>query len=159
MHSYDFSPILRYTVGFDRFQRLLETSSTRSDISYPPYNIESDSSDNYRVSVAVAGFKKEDLEVTEENDTLSISGSRVGAEGHVKFVHQGIAGRDFRLSFNLADHIKIKSANLQNGMLVIDLEREIPDEFKPRTIEIQTNKVESLAKRAKSLIGSEKQAA
>ena len=159
MRTYDFSPMFRHSVGFDRMQRLMDAATTRTEVSYPPYNIETDGEDAYRVTVAVAGFGEDDLDVTLEKETLTISGKKAEeAEGEA-FLHRGIAGRNFQLKFNLADHIKVSGANLENGVLVVDLVREVPEELKPRQIEIKTKPIKSLAKKAKKMIGVDKKAA
>lgn len=159
MNTYDFSPMLRYSVGFDRMQRLLETSTERSETSYPPYNIETRDNDSYRVSIAVAGFEMDELDVIVENEFLSITGTKTDRDNSENFVHHGIAGRNFRLKFNLAEYIKINGASLRNGVLMIDLEREIPEELKPRQIDIKVLEQKPLAERAKKYVGSEKKAA
>ena len=159
MRTFDFTPMFRHSVGFDRMQRLMDAATARTEVSYPPYNIETDGEDAYRVTVAVAGFGEDDLDVTLENDTLTISGKKANEAEEVAYLHRGIAGRDFQLKFNLADHIKVNGANLENGVLVVDLEREVPEELKPRQIEIQTNPIKTLAKKAKKMIGAEKEAA
>ncbi len=159
MRTYDFSPMFRHSVGFDRMQRLMDAATARTEVTYPPYNIETDGEDAYRVTVAVAGFGDGDLDVTLEKETLTISGNKADGAEDGTFLHRGIAGRNFQLKFNLADHIKVKGANLENGVLVVDLEREVPEELKPRQIEIKTNPIKSLAKKAKKMIGAEKKAA
>ena len=159
MHTYDFTPMFRHSVGFDRMQHLMDAALARTDVTYPPYNIETDGEDAYRVTVAVAGFEKNDLDVTVENGTLTISGRKQVEADDANILHRGIAGRDFQLKFSLADHIKVKGSNLENGVLVIDLDREVPEELKPRQIEIKTDPIKSLAKKAKKLIGAEKKAA
>ena len=108
---------------------------------------------------AVAGFGESDLDVTLENETLTISGKKTDEAEDAAFLHRGIAGRNFQLKFNLADHIKVNSANLENGVLVVDLEREVPEELKPRQIEIKTHLIKSLAEKAKKMIGADKKAA
>ena len=159
MRTFDFTPMFRHSVGFDRMQRLMDTATTRTEVSYPPYNIETDGEDAYRVTVAVAGFGEDDLDVALENDTLTISGKKANEAEEAAYLHHGIAGRDFQLKFSLADHIKVNGAKLENGVLVVDLEREVPEELKPRQIEIQTNPIKTLAKKAKKMIGAEKKAA
>lgn len=155
MRTFDFSPLFRHSVGFDRMQRLLDAAYERADVSYPPYNIETDGADAYRVTVAVAGFDKKDLDITIEGDTLTIVGNSGDAETESEYLHRGIAGRSFHLRFSLADHVKVASANLENGMLVIDLEREVPEAMKPRKIEIETHPIKELASKAKKLVGIE----
>jgi molecular chaperone IbpA len=159
MRTYDLSPMFRYSVGFDRMQRLMDAATARTEVTYPPYNIETDGEDAYRVTVAVAGFGEDDLDVTLEKETLTISGKKAEEAEGVAFLHRGIAGRNFQLKFNLADHIKVSGANLENGVLVVDLVREVPEELKPRQIEIKTNPIKSLAKKAKKMIGVDKKAA
>ena len=159
MRTYDFSPMFRHSVGLDRMQRLMDAAMARAEVTYPPYNIETDGEAAYRVTVAVAGFGEDDLDVTLENETLTIDGNKTNEAEDVAFLHRGIAGRDFQLKFNLADHIKVNGAKLENGVLVVDLEREVPEELKPRQIEIKTSSIDSLAKKAKKMIGADKQAA
>ena len=154
-----FPPMFRHSVGFDRIQRLMDATTVRTEATYPPYNIETDGEDAYRVTVAVAGFGEDDLDVTLENETLTIGGNKTNEVEDVAFLHRGIAGRNFQLMFNLADHIKVHSAKLENGVLVVDLEREVPEELKSRQIEIQTRPIKSLAKKEKNMISSEKHAA
>lgn len=138
MRTIDLSPLHRFAVGFDRMQRqfdhlqrLDETANT-----YPPYNIEAIDENNYRVTLAVAGFTERDLDVTIKENTLYISGKMEHKEEQPTFLHRGIAGRTFERRFELADHIKVLNANLENGLLHVDLMREIPEEMKPRTIRI-----------------------
>ena len=159
MRTYDFSPMFRHSVGFDRMQHLMDAAMARTEVTYPPYNIETDGEDAYRVTVAVADFGEEDLDVTLENETLTIGGNKSNETENAVFLHRGIAGRDFQLKFNLADHIKVNGANLENGVLIVDLEREVPEELKPRQIEIKTSPIKSLSKKAKKMIGADKQAA
>jgi molecular chaperone IbpA len=132
MRTFDFSPMFRHSVGFDRMHRLLETTSQRSEVTYPPYNIETDGENAYRVTVAVAGFTQSDLDITLEDGTLSIEGKQDDDGKDVNYLHRGIAGRSFHLKFNLADHIEVRGADLDNGVLVVELEREVPEELKPR---------------------------
>jgi len=160
MRTYDYSPMLRHSVGFDRMHRLLEATNRREEITYPPYNIETDGEDAYRISVAVSGFSDKDLDITLEKEELSIVGKKEPVEGEVSYLHRGIAGRSFHLKFNLADHVVVKGANLENGVLIVDLEREVPEELKPRKIEIETHPIKDLATKAKKMIsGGEKKAA
>jgi molecular chaperone IbpA len=140
-------------------QRLLNAATARTEATYPPYNIETDGENAYRVTVAAAGFGRDELDVTVENDTLAISGKKAGETESADYLHRGLAGRDFQLKFNLADHIKITGANLENGLLIIDLEREIPEALKPRQIEIKTHPVKALTNKAKKMIGADNKAA
>ena len=159
MNTYDLSPMFRYTVGFDRMQRLINSSTARTDVNYPPYNIETDDEDTYRVTVAVAGFGKNDLDVSFENETLTISGNKSPETKETTLLHQGIAGRDFMLKFNLADHIRVNGASVDNGLLLVDLKREIPEELKKRKIEIKSNELDSINDKSKRLINDEQKAA
>ena len=159
MRTYNLSPMFRHSVGFDRMQRLVDAASTKSEVSYPPYNIETDGEDAYRVTVAVAGFDKKDLDVSLKDDTLSITGKKEDEVEGVSYLHRGIAGRSFQLKFNLADHIKVLNADLENGVLAVDLEREVPEAHKPRQIEIKTHPVKSLTEKAKKMVTGEDKAA
>ena len=147
MRAYDFSPLFRYSVGFDRLQRLMDSARERTEVSYPPYNIESVDDNAYRITVAVAGFGESDLDVTAADDTLTISGKKEDEGKATAYLHRGIAERAFQLTFNLADHVKVRDAGLENGVLVVTLEREVPEELKPRKIHIGT----SIAGKAKEL--------
>ncbi|WP_114394381.1 Hsp20 family protein [Oleisolibacter albus] len=139
MRTYDLSPLFRSTVGFDRMTRLLESALNTDETgnTYPPYNIEKLSDDQYRVTMAVAGFRPEDLEITAHPNLLVIQGKSREADG-VTYLHRGIAGRAFDRRFQLADHIRVGHASLENGLLYVDLVREVPETMKPRTIAIQT---------------------
>ena len=160
MPTYDLSPMFRYSVGFDRMQQLMDAALSRSEATtYPPYNIETDGENSYRVSLAVAGFNKKELDIFVENETLTVTGSKADIDDANNYLHHGIAGRNFKLQFNLAEHIKIVGANLENGVLSIDLERELPDALKPRQIKIGSNPVKSFAEKAKKMISVEQEAA
>ena len=128
----DYSPFYRSTVGFDHLLNLLDSSA---DQGYPPYNIERSDENNYRVTVAVAGFAEKDLSVDVKDRVLTVSGKREDA-AKANFLHQGIAGRGFERSFQLAEHVEVKAARLENGLLHVDLERIVPEEKKPRRITI-----------------------
>lgn len=138
MRSYDLSPLFRSTVGFDRVTRLLESALNGEDggSAYPPYNIEKLGDDQYRITMAVAGFAQEDLEITAHPNLLIVQGKSKDTEGSTTFLHRGIAGRAFERRFQLADHIRVSNAALENGLLHIELVREVPEAMKPRTIEI-----------------------
>ena len=130
----DYTPFFRSTVGFDRLLGLLETASEQG---YPPYNIERSDENNYRVSLAVAGFAEKDLSVDVKDRVLTVSGKREEGENpSAAFLHQGIAGRAFERSFQLAEHVEVKAARLENGLLHVDLERIVPEEKRPRRIAI-----------------------
>ena len=142
MRTFDFGPLYRTTVGFDRLFGLLDAATKGEDnaSSYPPFNIEVTDEDAYRVTMAVAGFGRDDLSIEVRQNTLTISGKREtnGDERH--YLHRGIAGRSFERRFELADHVKVANATLENGLLHVDLVREIPEEAKPRRIEIESGK-------------------
>ena len=150
MRTIDFSPLFRHSVGFDRMQRMLD-SATRMDSSanaYPPYNIEQVGEDNYRISMAVAGFSEQDLDVTAKENTLVVSGKMADASGDKTYLHRGIAERAFERRFELDDHIKVVGGSLVNGLLNIDLQREVPEEKKPRKIAIETKDSGRIEKKA-----------
>ena len=138
MRTIDLSPLHRFAVGFDRMQRQFDHLQRLDDTAntYPPYNIETLDEDNYRVTLAVAGFTENELDVTIKENTLFISGKQEPKEDNKTFLHHGIAGRNFERRFELADHIKVLSASLENGLLHVHLNREIPEEMKPRTVKI-----------------------
>ena len=143
MRSLDLSPLFRHSVGFDRMQRLMNTASEwdTNAQTYPPYNIEQVGEDQYRITVAVAGFSEADLDVTSKENTLVVSGKLSNTpKTETSYLHHGIAGRAFERRFEIADHIKVSGADLNNGLLSIELVREIPEEKKPRKISI-SNKV------------------
>ena len=138
MTTFDFSPLYRNSVGFDRFASLLSAASRQEQgTSYPPYNIRTLGEDHYQITMAVAGFSEADLDITTEHNRLLVTGElKDAADEQGEFLHRGIATRAFERRFNLADHVKVVGANLENGLLHINLEREVPEEMKPRTIEI-----------------------
>ena len=136
MTSFDLSPLFRTTIGFDRMARLLDAVERRSDDGYPPYNIEKVGEDAYRISMAVAGFGADGLDITVQENRLVVTGKAEAQEGDVKYLHRGIGGRAFERRFDLADHIVVKGGSLNNGLLHIDLARELPEAMKPRTIKI-----------------------
>ena len=141
MTRLDFSPLFRSTVGFDRVSRLLEAAMNENAgtaASYPHYNIEKLSDDAYRIVMAVAGFGEADIAVTVKENTLFVEGRVAGKDDGARYLHRGIAGRAFERRFDLADHIQVEGASLENGLLVIDLRREIPEALKPRTIAIKS---------------------
>lgn len=140
MRTFDLSPLFRSTVGFDRMSRLLDAASRldESALSYPPYNIEKTGENAYRITMAVAGFGPEDLTITVQENSLLVAGKLSKPEEERKFLYRGIAGRSFERRFELADHIRVSGATLANGLLHIELAREIPEAMKPRTIKIQT---------------------
>ena len=140
MRTLDLSPLIRSTIGSDRMTRLLDAATRLDDsaLSYPPYNIEVLGDDAYRITMAVAGFGEGDINITAQENSIVISGKVAKAEEERKFLYRGIAGRAFERRFELADHIKVSGASLINGLLHVDLVREVPEAMKPRTIKIDT---------------------
>ncbi|MGB0514238.1 MAG: Hsp20 family protein, partial [Wenzhouxiangellaceae bacterium] len=138
MTTFDLSPLYRTAIGFDRLADMLNNAQRVDGNGYPPYNIEARSDDQYRISMAVAGFAESDLEIVTEQNTLTVSGSKSESDEDERgqFLHRGIATRSFERRFQLADHVKVVSARLENGLLHIELERELPEQMKPRKIEI-----------------------
>lgn len=139
MRAYDFAPLMRSTVGFDRLNRLMDfASQVDANPGYPPYNIEKLGEEAYRITMAVAGFAEDELDVTVKENTLTISGQAKAEENdeQVQFLHRGIARRAFERRFELADTIKVSGAELRNGLLVVALQRVIPEEKKPRSVQI-----------------------
>jgi molecular chaperone IbpA len=140
MTSFDFAPLYRSTVGFDHLAALLDSvaNSDRNQPSYPPYNIELFDKDQYRITMAVAGFTEDEISIVCENNTLTVAATKPEKAPDAKrnFLHQGIAERNFRRQFRLADHVKVTGASLNNGLLNVDLQREIPEAMKPRQIPI-----------------------
>jgi molecular chaperone IbpA len=138
MRSFDFSPLYRSTVGFDRLANLLETVTQFDPAtpSYPPYNIEQVQENDYRISMAVAGFSDKELAVEVKEGVLTITGKRNGEEPKTRFLYQGIAGRSFERRFQLADHMEVRGARLEHGLLHVDIARVIPEEKKARKISI-----------------------
>jgi molecular chaperone IbpA len=139
MDRFDFSPLFRSTIGFDRLTRLVD-AATRLDSapSYPPYNIEKTGEDAYRLTMAVAGFSRDELDITVQENLLVVTGKAKQEDEDGRYLHRGIARRAFERRFSLADHIKVVGASLDNGMLHVDLVREVPEAMKPRTIAIGT---------------------
>ncbi len=151
MRTLDFSPLYRSTVGFDHLSSLLDAVN-RSDNSngYPPYNIELLEKDQYRITMAVAGFDQDELNIQTEKQTLTVKGQKAQDEVERNFLHRGIAARNFERRFQLADHVEVKNARLENGMLHIELAREIPEAEKPKSIPINKggSKLIDMAKRS-----------
>ena len=141
MRNFDFSPLFRSTIGFDRMNRLLESafSADESAQSYPPYNIEKTGEGAYRITMAVAGFSEQDLDINVQENTLTIKGKAKAEPEGSQYLYRGIAGRAFERRFQLVDYVKVKGASLVNGLLHVELVREIPEQMKPRTIKIDTN--------------------
>lgn len=140
MRSFDFTPYRRSTVGFDRLFDLLETNArTAQGDNYPPFDLERRGEDRYRITLAVAGFKRDEIEITAQQNLLLVTGKKDAAEqDRSKFLHVGIANRSFERRFELADFVRVEDASLADGLLTIDLVREIPEAMKPQKIAIGT---------------------
>ena len=154
MTTYDFSPFYRSTIGFDRMARLLENASRAADVDngYPPYNIEAAGEDRYRVTIAVAGFSIEELEIEVHENTLKVAGQKTDQPADTQYLHRGIAGRSFKKQFRLADYVKVENAWLDNGILTVDLARELPEEMKPRRIAVTASAPREIVSMAKKLL-------
>ena len=141
MRQYDLTPLYRSTIGFDRLGSLLDTlgSFDGEAPSYPPYNIERVGENDYRISMAVAGFGENDLTIEVKENTLAVRGEKLTENEDATYLHRGIASRSFERRFQLADHVVVKGANLENGLLHIDLVRELPEAKKPPTVPIASN--------------------
>jgi molecular chaperone IbpA len=155
MDRFDFSPLFRSTIGFDRLARLVDTATRvdNSALSYPPYNIEKTGEDSYRLTMAVAGFARNELDITVHENTLIVTGKAQNEEENGRYLHRGIARRAFERRFSLADHLKVTGASLDTGLLHVDLVREVPEAMKPRTIAI------SSVEQAQPQVTEQKQAA
>ena len=140
MRAFDLTPLYRSTIGFDRLGTLLDSLGTfEGDApSYPPYNIERVGENEYRISMAVAGFGASDLDIEVKENTLAIHGEKKTETEETTFLHRGIASRSFERRFQLADHVVVKGASLENGLLHVNLKRELPEAMKPRTVPIAT---------------------
>jgi len=141
MRTYDLAPLFRSTVGFDNMARMLDSLSADTAPAYPPYNIEKTGEDEYRITMAVAGFGEDDLEIRTQDNKLVITGRIDKGESTEErtFLHRGIAERAFERQFSLADHVKVVDASLENGLLHVELAREVPEAMKPRTISIKSS--------------------
>ena len=146
MRTFDFTPLYRSAIGFDRLSDLVEaaaSASAQNGNGYPPYNIDLVDENKYRITLAVAGFSQEELDITSHENTLIVKGNKKGESESAenkgrKFLYQGIAERGFERRYQLADHVKVTSASIENGLLHIDLLREVPEELKPKKIQIQS---------------------
>jgi molecular chaperone IbpA len=137
MNGFDFSPLFRSTIGFDRLTRLMDTAAqVDTGSAYPPYNIETTGENAYRLTMAIAGFGADDLEITAKEGALVVTGKARKEDEDKHYLHRGIARRAFERRFQLADHIRVAGASLDNGLLHVDLVREVPEALKPRKIEI-----------------------
>ena len=136
MRTFDLAPLYRSAIGFDRLAQLLNEQRADAQPSYPPYNIELVSEDKYRIVMALAAFSREEIDIITERDSLHVTGRKQKDGVERTFLHRGIAARDFEQRFQLANHVKVTGATFENGMLTIDLVREVPEALKPRKIEI-----------------------
>ena len=136
MRNFELSPLYRSAIGFDRLFNLLENNPNQSNNGYPPYNVELVDENHYRIAIAVASFAESELDITAQDNLLVVKGSHAAEQKERSYLYQGIAERNFERKFQLAENIQIKGANLVNGLLYIELERVIPEEKKPRRIEI-----------------------
>lgn len=134
--AYDFSPLYRSVIGVDRVADFIETAMRREAASYPPYDIEKTADDAYRITVAVAGFRAEELELTAQPNLLIVSGRAAGDDEKRSYFHRGVTHQPFERRFELADHVVVKAAKCADGLLTIELARELPEALKPRRIEI-----------------------
>ena len=140
MRTFDVSPLYRSTVGFDRlFDLLDQTTRVEPMTNWPPYNIEKSGDDQYRITMAVAGFSPDEIELTQNGSSLLVTGNKHAEPEGTQILHRGIATRAFKQTFNLADHVKVTGAALENGLLTVDLVREVPEALKPRRIEIASS--------------------
>src|SRR6201990_1595635 len=135
MRTYDFAPLWRSTIGFDRLFDLLDETQRATEDHYPPYNIERLGEDRYQISLALAGFSPDEVAITAEQNVLTVEGRKADKEQR-EYLYQGISARPFKRQFNLADYVQVKSASFDNGLLRIELVREIPEAMKPRRIAI-----------------------
>ena len=144
MRTYDFSPLYRSAVGFDRLARQLESAARSSqENGWPPYNIETTGENAYRIEIAVAGFTPDELNIEAKENSLTVTGKKAANDDSAPqktYLHRGLAERDFERRFQLADYVVVKGADLSNGLLTIDLQRELPEALKPRRIEIGAGK-------------------
>ena len=140
MNTIDLTPLYRSSIGFDRLGSLLDTAlrSEQASASYPPYNIEANGENRYGITLAVAGFERQELDIQVEKGVLTVRGKKADTKEERKYLYQGIATRTFERKFNLADHVEVTGAQLTNGLLTISLVREIPEAMKPKTIAINT---------------------
>lgn len=137
MRHFDFSPLYRSTIGFDRLAQLLDgMSGVETEVTYPPYNIERLGENSYRISMALAGFAENELQLEVKEQTLTVKGEKKTENGERQYLHRGIATRSFERRFQLADHVEVSRANLKDGLLNIDLVRNVPERLKPRSIPI-----------------------
>ena len=161
MTTFDLSPLYRTAIGFDRLADMLSNASRVDGTGYPPYNIEASGEDQYRISMAVAGFSESELDIVTEQNTLTVSGQKAAEDEQEdrEFLYRGIATRSFERRFQLADHVRVVSARLENGLLHIELQRELPEKMKPRRIEIGEGRSTLESKRTTQIEGDQSKAA
>jgi molecular chaperone IbpA len=140
MNAYDFSPLFRTAIGFDRLASALESAHRADAGGYPPYNIELTGEDRYRITLAVAGFSADEIDIEVRENLLKVTGNKSADVADRQFLHRGIANRNFERSYQLADYVRVDGADLQDGLLHVDLKREVPEAMKPRRIEIRSQK-------------------
>src|SRR5215218_3905740 len=140
MRTIDFSPLYRSVVGFDRLADLLDAASTEAATGYPPYNIERTDENAYRIEIAVAGFRPEELNIEVKENLLTVQGRKTANDDTRRYLHRGLAERNFERRFQLADYVVVTDADLADGLLSISLKRELPEALKPRRIEIGSGK-------------------
>jgi molecular chaperone IbpA len=138
MNALNLSPLFRTAIGFDRLARLVDTAQAAADVSYPPYNIEKTGDDSYRLTMAVAGFGPDDIEMVVKDNALFIAGRVANETTKSEVLYRGIAGRAFERKFVLADHMVVEGADLQNGLLHVSLKRVVPEALKPRRVTISS---------------------
>lgn len=148
MKAFDLTPLYRSAIGVDRLADLFDDALRASQTSYPPYDVELVDKDRYRITMAVAGFDRSEISIESENDTLKVSGRRNKEEGKHTYLHRGIAARDFEQRFQLADHVKAIGARMENGLLSVELVREVPEAMKPRKIAIDGGTVDMVESKA-----------
>jgi molecular chaperone IbpA len=144
MRTIDFSPLYRSVVGFDRLADLLDAATSEAATGYPPYNIERTADNAYRIDIAVAGFKSDELTIEVKENLLSVQGRKPANDETRRYLHRGLAARNFERRFQLADYVVVTEAQLADGLLSVSLRRELPEALKPRKIEIATPKAEAL---------------
>ena len=137
MTTFDFTPLFRTAIGFDRLANALESANRAEAGGYPPYNIELTGEDQYRISLAVAGFSADEIDIEVKENVLTVAGKKADDIADRRYLHRGIATRGFQRSYQLADYVRVDSADLKDGLLHIDLVREVPEAMKPRRIEIR----------------------
>ena len=164
MRNYDFSPLYRNFVGFDRMANMIDAAATnaaKTSATYPPYNVARLSEDTYRIELAVAGFTEGDIDIESHQGVLTVSGNHAPTAENdaAEYLHRGIAERGFERRFQLADHVRVASANLKNGLLIISLVREVPEALKPRRIAINNTDEKLIAAEKGAKTGTTKKAA